>query len=223
MKQNYKSRFSEISPDECLRCYPFVLSNADSHYKSALLLAKNGHYGNAIALLILSAEESLKALVLYLEGKGFEIRKIKNVNKVFHQHVTRHGLINDFLIIPQVVLFALKGFKHRQVPNLFEIATAGLEIVDVVKGEHWWTKADLLKQKGFYTDYKESLVIPQALTEQDYRQTLRYIESCRDTILEIIQYIDKVQMKDWDRFKETIRQSELYKLIEERLQQQKSA
>ena len=86
MSQN----FLNISPEKCLNSYTELLENSDRHFYIATLIADKDEFGMAISHLILGSEELVKAIIIYLDGFGLNIRTIKGVNVLFNHHKPRH-------------------------------------------------------------------------------------------------------------------------------------
>ena len=61
--------------------YKKTLENSKNLYKSASLVSKNRNYGLALSLLILSAEEAMKAYAIKTQSLPSENRLIKNAVK----------------------------------------------------------------------------------------------------------------------------------------------
>lgn len=96
MGKKYKG-FIDLSQEECLNCYSRILENANEHFEIAELLANNGYYGSAISHLVLCSEELLKAIIIFFDGHGTEIRKIKGMETFFIHHVPRHVFWATFI------------------------------------------------------------------------------------------------------------------------------
>ena len=73
-----KRSFLQLSPAEC---------GITGH------IAAIEEYGSAISHLVLGAEELLKGVVLLMDYKGFHLRKVKGISRIFFQHRARHAVL----------------------------------------------------------------------------------------------------------------------------------
>ncbi len=84
------------------------MANSNLKANSAkLTIAENNDYGSAISLLIISNEEAVKALMLFLEGNDFRLRNIPGFTNLFENHRLRYLVIpfnSDRNNIPQRIL-----------------------------------------------------------------------------------------------------------------------
>jgi DNA-binding transcriptional MerR regulator len=71
--------------------------------------------------LVLGSEELIKAFILLLDGKGFNLRKIKGVNHLFNNHQSRHNLSSYLLFVSEItksiIYFAtrIKSIHHGDI------------------------------------------------------------------------------------------------------------
>lgn len=210
MLQNDNRNFFQLQPAEYLAIYPVVIANAERQYHVASILAANLEYGNAISHLILGSEELLKAATVLMEGKGFNLRKSAGIRKTFYNHRARHSIFKEVFS----VLLAFKTFRNKsRSTSLF----AGL-LQGAVSGwlnYRWWEKADILKQKGFYTDYSGELSDPGSLDKNDYEKALRHTHALRIELTESMKLLEQMNKIAIDDLKKNIEVTELLSLIDE--------
>jgi len=84
--------FVTISKNECLTVYRNVLEHSDQKWESGKQLAKINDFGGATSMAIISVEELVKSLIIFLDGKGFEFRSIKGISTLFDNHQIRYLL-----------------------------------------------------------------------------------------------------------------------------------
>jgi len=210
--------FSQLSRQGCLDSFPVVTRNAQRHHQAALILSSIGDYGNAISHLILGAEELLKASVLFLDGKGFNLRNKSGVNKIFYNHKARHAVAKEFfsvwlfvrkMILPDSYIGNSRRKILRQGISLFYGAIFGLQNYE------WWDNADCLKQKGFYVDFADNIVNPASFTDNEYNQALRYFNALRKDFDILIDSLGKLNQHEIDEVIELFSATELAELIDE--------
>ena len=109
-------KFQNLSPHECLAAYTTVMKNANRHFKVSQTLQSVNEFPNAIAHLILSTEELIKAMVLFLDRYGFNLRKEKMISRIFHDHDARHFILRDIFSVYLIIkpLVTLKKRKLSQ-------------------------------------------------------------------------------------------------------------
>ena len=83
------------------------------------------------------------------------------------------------------------------------------------KNFHWWVKADSLKQKGFYSDYKDSLQTPSDFTNFDYEEAYRYINRFRKDADCFITWLENASEERLLQFRENFVQAQFPELIEQ--------
>jgi AbiV family abortive infection protein len=198
--------FLDISRQECMNSYNEIVDNSDRHFNVAELISQKEEYGIAISHLILGTEELVKALIIFLDGEGLHIRKVKGVRLFFYRHIIRHSFADIFLVISTVLnllmpfVNRLKNLIHnenmRESMTEFEAAILtnnkdkvneiSIDWIDknikqyVDKFElinAFWTKAEMYKQRGFYVDFNEQLVTPKHMSKVDYIQAFEITKS----------------------------------------------
>ena len=206
-----------ISQKKCITVYKQILKNAQRHIDCAAAISKNRDYGNAIFHLIIGTEETVKALIIFLDGMGLHLRNTIGV-KVFFRGGLTHKTRQAFAgIIYEYNIFFKKYLKmHEQLKEIIrKVEEEGLpksktdklfNNIDIhfplkLKAKvnsamHWWIQADRLKQNAIYVDYEENLITPFTLNFFDYKKANKYcVEFCHD-IFEFIDYFKKLNKYD---------------------------
>lgn len=193
--------FMVLSKTECLNASKHLLENAESLYNDAVLLAGNNSYGRATSMLIHSTEETMKALILFLDSKGFQFRnKVSGINNLFVNHSLRYGLamivsvlhvfsedLNKFLQNvrndPQSIIELHKNKKVLE-NKFFEYFKNKIKIV--LQEVIWFSKAEFLRQDGFYVDYVNEIKTPLNINKKDYEDVLLRIDGMRTFVTGLI-------------------------------------
>ena len=131
--------------------------NARVLFDAAEALRIKEQVGCAAALLVLSAEESSKAI-----GLGQHITSplpAKNLQQLFRKHIVKH---HGAATVAHVLLAILRLHPTRK-----PLAPGEGGLYDHI--EHWRKNADTLKKRGFYVDYVEGQwVHPGEIVGADY-------------------------------------------------------
>ena len=208
--------FLSISPAECERIFPSVFINAAQLQKAGQLLADNKMYGPAISLTILGAEEYVKSLCLYLEGKGFQLRDIKAIQGIFSQHTARHRVMRDTFSV-WIVLKDLLSLSRKSTRKqiLQTSALALLNIFSAISNHEWWQQADDLKNKGLYANYRNGLILPDSLTNEEFLNTIKFTKSIPTEIQSFVNRLNKMDIQELKGFITLFKEAQIDQLIEE--------
>ena len=169
-----------------------IYKNALELKKSALLIAeKRGAYSIANSLLILSAEEVIKSILVKLHAEGYNVYRLKDARKFFTDHRIRHQ-IAQLIEVGTGFLESLIKYEERQptkllktkykwintlVNGFFDIVDATKPFIESTKRIEELQKFNDLKNKGFYVDYRDALLTPQQeITKEIYITTLAITE-----------------------------------------------
>ncbi len=183
-----------ISKAECLKVYVEFLANADTKYNEAMVLSKIGSFGSATSLLIISMEETMKALVLYLDGNGFEFRKrVKGIKSLFENHQLRYFLAIALSVLNIVtkdfIEFTIKVKKdpgkiweinlkdesfQQKLIDYFKITINSI-LVEI----KWFSNSDTYRQDGFYVDYIGELKTPLSVKDEYFMQIKLRVDNLR--------------------------------------------
>jgi AbiV family abortive infection protein len=198
-----------LSDKECLNASREALINSDNHKQSAVAIAKKRNYGLAVSLLILSTEELTKALLLYIQHLGIDIRNIPRVQLFFTDHVIKHRLAimtnSMYPILKLIIGFVSKEAEKLNNPEAIvkhtneEIALMSLDenkiknlFKDLPEMIDWWDEANMMKNKGLYVDYTTSLETPMQVTELEYKQAFKISNNFQKQISDILSHLDKL-------------------------------
>lgn len=237
-------KFLNLSRQECLENYQTIIDNSDRHFKVAETIADKKEFGIAISHLILGSEELVKALIIYLDGEGLQIRKVKGVQKFFYQHTIRHFFSGIFFLLSNVIKPMLQFVnRFKKLLNNTEARTSMTEFEtamltnDKIKTEkltkewgektakqyadkfelyyEFWMDAETHKQRGFYVDYEDKLFSPSQITEKNYLQANEITNSFRQECLVLINYVLSLKDNDKKAFALAINSNkEFYKMVE---------
>ncbi|OQP56449.1 AbiV family abortive infection protein [Niastella populi] len=213
---NVNRSFLDLTPNECLDVYPEVLKNADEFYTTAQLMAGSGFYGKAIAHLILGAEEYIKGLFLFLEGHDFQLRKMTELHGIFKHHAPRHSILRDtysvWMVIKHLYEIRINSSRSGIIQHLFK---AAFTIFPAMSNVDWWKKADKLKQRGFYTDFKNEVMNPTQLTAEDFEEALRRTMSISENIKQFIDEVKKITPAQLKAFRLNFKEADFPSLVAE--------
>lgn len=213
---NVHRGFLDLTANECLDVYPTVLKNAEEFYTTAQILAEAGYYGKAIAHLILGSEEYIKGLFLFLEGYDFQLRKITQLHGIFKFHATRHSILRDTYSVWIVMkrLYSIRRSNSR-AGIILRFFKAVLTIFPAMDNADWWKEADILKQRGFYTDFKNEVMAPSQLTVENFEESLHQTKSIPEDVKELISEVQKMTPSQLKAFKQNFKEADLPLLIAE--------
>lgn len=195
-------KFNNLSPKKSKDLNKPIFLNAIRLRNDAVYLAEDkSSYSTATSLLILSLEETIKGLIVFLHSEGYPIYKSKRVSKIFIDHKTRH----DFAIIIETInaLFILfticrKAFENRENhtnrlknksanPEDIEKGFGFLcELIESILNDKIIKNFDGYKNNGLYVDYFNGLFIPnKEITVGHYNQVNKVL----NTITKIYKFI----------------------------------
>lgn len=192
-----EKNFLTISAKDCQTEYKAVIANSDRKLKSAEILAKEQDYGSAVSLLIVSNEELIKALILFLDGQGFELRKVKGIKSLFNNHRLRYLLAMVFSIL---AIFGedMKNMllKVRENPQILhdmmnnkaetgrKLQLYMIEKIGQIQEEiAFFSQVDKMRQTGLYSDKPGN----QQITETDYFQFHSKVDKLKKVITYLIE------------------------------------
>lgn len=191
-----------LNASECLIASKSLLDNAESLYNDSKLLSINGSYGHATSLLIQSTEESMKALILFLDGNGFQFRsRVSGINNLFINHKLRYGLAMFLSILyifskdikdliqkikgGNVLTFDFKKDKKKAEVILLPYTQNLVKII--IKEILWFSQAEFTRQEGFYVDYIDEIRTPLQISKIDFENVLARLDRMRSFVTEYIQ------------------------------------
>lgn len=202
----------EATAEQCASFYPVVIKNAEQHYKTAQVIAASADYANAVAHIVLSGEEFLKAVVLFLDSKELGVRKIPGIHKLFYLHVPRHNVIKMVFSVLQFLQTTKEGMKMGIPGTLFGLIRGYYKSR---ANKTWWKQADRLKLKAFYVDYKTQLSDPASISETDYKTALLRGTDLSKSVKSLINYIDSMTKQELNDFKESFHVTDIADLLKD--------
>jgi AbiV family abortive infection protein len=186
------SKFLNISPKISKVLHEPIYKNSLKLKKDAILIAENNKsYSTANSLLVLSSEEAIKAILVLLHSEGYNVYKIQDAKKFFSDHKIRHQLAQFLEIINGFIESSMEYEKNEksklqisknetinEVFNLFkDIVNSSKPFIKTGERINSLKEFNDNKNKGLYTDYRESLLIPSfTITEETYIQTKNIVE-----------------------------------------------
>ena len=172
-----------VSISECAKIYPVIANNGADLLKVSKLSQAIGSHGITLSLLILGAEEYVKAIVILLKANDVRVFDVLEIRQIFRDHKKKHE-VATFLemanIIEPIINVAewnekRKKRKHlpffdRLVINLKGFSEALSPVQKIVESLEWWEHADEWKNRGLYVDYNNILQTPNDFGKMDYER-----------------------------------------------------
>ena len=223
-----------MSKKDCLNHYKDVLQTSESNWKSGIILARENQFGNAMSMAIISSEELVKAIVILLDGKGFEFRRIQGMDALFANHQIRYVILYAMLVInifseelksyflqfkedPAKGMAFINGIKANDVNFVTQLQNYGLETLARLSTEFdWFAKVDIYRQQGFYSDYEDQLKTPIDIDTETYHQAITRLEKVRVVGLEIINSLiseDEVYVNHFSETRRSLKRKKIYDQI----------
>lgn len=208
-KQIVTRKLDQLTIVECLTLYHPIQENAVNHLVIAELLANNQQYGSAITHSILGAEEMTKAVIIFLNGNKINLQSLKGYKGLIQSHLPRHTFANMIGMMATMIEPMLTIFKHFKidgkdpeglVKSVFDNYDQKLE--KDINDLDFWFKADIMKNKGLYVDFKNKIIKPQDLTKDDFDSTikscLKHYNLCTN-IISTVQNTTPEVLKFWQQ------------------------
>ncbi len=205
--------FMGLTNTECVNVSKQILDNAAALYDDAKLLAGNKSYGRGTSMLIHCTEETMKALILFLDGNGFQFRrKVSGISNLFIHHKLRYGLAmlvsvlyifsEDFKTLLKKIHKEPKRFKDS-LEDKKQVGGAVLKylqtkIMVIIQEVDWFSKAEYLRQEGFYVDFSDEIKSPLQISKQGFDAVLLRTNGMRNVVSG---FIDAVESNE-DEFAE---------------------
>ena len=229
-----KKNFLNISRAECRLVYKNVLASSDKRWKLVKQLSSEEDFGMAISVSIISIEELVKAIILFLDGNGFDFRKIKGMNSFFKNHEIRFvvAYIMFVIILLGDELKAL-FIKIKDNPNKISQIEKELQnesvfferkkiyffrkLITLKRELLWFSKVEIFRQEGFYSDYNGILKSPIETTPHEFWEVYRRLKRVRTFGLEFIKYVETSEesvVKQITQIKKDLKSKGVYKKIE---------
>ncbi len=170
--------FVTISRKECQSRYKEIITVSDKHWETSQKMAEAENYGLAMILLIASIEELVKALIIFFDANGFDLRKVKGTNKFFKDHQIRY-FIAYIMFIMNIVIDEFKKIiiqYYNRPEDLMQLVKQAKsdetffekhlkfyllrKLILVKKELEWFEKIDLSRQQSLYSDYQGKFSSP---------------------------------------------------------------
>lgn len=185
-------RITNLKPEQCNDIFPVIAKNADDLFTVAKCAAEKWKYGCATSLLILGAEEYSKAIIVLLHAHCVNVFHIDQAVKVFRDHKSKHDVASAFellnLLAPVIKIvecFSKSSLKNVEgilnwIVQLSSELSEGLsETERIFDNLDWWKNADEFKQKGFYSNYDDILIVPNHISRKEYDNAKVVVERLR--------------------------------------------
>lgn len=191
-KENSPSKrtFINLTPQEAAGVYPSIYQNAIRLKRDSLYLIEKQSYSTATSLLILSLEEIIKTIIIYLHSQEYAIFKNKKIGQIFTNHKSRHNLaitidsMNAFTILFNKWTEARELQKKEpkkersSIPEktIFEVC----ERICLLFNDEEINQFNDYKNSGFYVDYLDQLQLPQKkITRTTYEKVMEVHSNTR--------------------------------------------
>jgi AbiV family abortive infection protein len=158
-----------LSKEQNLQWAVLSFENAERHIRCAKKLKKSKEFGIAVSHLVLSAEEAIKAFVIWALAHGF-ITKKEEYSPFLWKHLERHKMARSMTVlmwpIQRGLESALKAKKEIEKGKLTREEAAEKSIMEHLswlQGGYekdveynskiqFWKEANSLKNRGLYVD-----------------------------------------------------------------------
>jgi len=204
-KLTIKKSLKDLSDEDCGLISSEMIKNSDRRWDSAKILADNEDYGGAIRDHITSMEEMIKGLLMFLDSKGFEFRKIEEMEGIIRKnHTIRHFIgfimfvINIFasefenliLKCKEEPSSMLKIFNEQKEKKDLIIKMYFFRKILLIKEEFlWFSKVEIYRQEGIHVDYNPSIGSPLDINIDDYKEVYKRLENVRNVGCSIIEIL----------------------------------
>lgn len=165
-----------------------AVKNSRSLKSAAEAVGATGAYGPAVALLVLAAEEAVKGVIASYLAFGIEIDP-KATETYRKSHRVRLQFARSALFVLTIVeqIDVIQDVEFQDIDVMTTIVDVFERLLKSKKSEienvrHqsnwlWFSRANDLKQSGFYTDFGEDNVLskPEDVGIETYRESLRVV------------------------------------------------
>jgi AbiV family abortive infection protein len=233
-----KTSYANLPTEKCFQLAEQISEESSILWKIGNDLAKSNNYGYAISTMISSLEELIKAVILTMDGCGFEFRRVKGMDRFFKNHNLRHftvyilfgyGVFGDELKKWVLVMiqepkvfkdFLIKFFKND--PETKELVEKYVKSkLTMLKTEFdWFKEMDLVRQSGVYSDYKDDLQLPSQKTEEDFMQVEMRLSKAREAcLLMMLAFREPAESakEELEKLKISLKQENRYKWFGEQI------
>ncbi len=183
--------------DTFIKGFRLTFENAQRLYNAAKVLEKKEEFAIANSLLILSAEEGIKAYTI-LNQYFFPNKKFDDFDKYSKDHKQKLKTIKSVSIISQIAekfyeLFYVpiientieskedkKTIRHNSFQNLLTWLEneAKLKHTELSKQSAWWMHANTMKKNGFYVSYNNGQwTNPSSIKKDNYLKSKKHVST----------------------------------------------
>lgn len=226
-----KKSLATLSKVECFSLYEAIIKNSNKRWNSAELLAKNDDFGGAIKDLITSIEEMVKAIFMLADSKGFEFRKIEEMDSIIRKSHTIRHLISYMMLALNIFADDLKRvvIKFHEDPNYYFDLVKKKDFMEsfmkkyfykkllILKDEfYWFSKVESIRQKGSHVDLEDVIVTPLDLSINDYLEVYNRMKNVKYIGQEIINTLNSSESRvkrDLSKLKKKIIINGWYEMI----------
>lgn len=164
--------FLTLSRQESTEQYRLLLLNSDRNWAVCESLISQDQYDLGASMAIISTEELIKSMVVFLNTMGFEFGRSKEMERFFRDHSIRFLVALGLFILSDLGKDLLKIIKYiannpasiekwkNEMRNIDEFLDRDLKPYFEKKKERyrdefeWFSSLEALRQEGFYYDYK---------------------------------------------------------------------
>lgn len=221
-----KKSFLTLPKEESIQEYKSLLHNSDEKWSICEDHINKGQYSLAVSMAIISTEELVKSMIVFLNTLGFEFGRSKEMERFFRDHSIRFlvalGLfaLNDLWQDMAKILIhlikdpnAIERWKE-EMNNFDEFIEQKLKPYFEKKAEiyriefEWFSKLEALRQDGFYYDYNEEIQnasFSQEAKSKDIYEKLKIVQAMGKGFIasyennnESIQHLQPI-IQEWDQ------------------------
>ena len=184
--------FLNLSPKQSKDLDRHIFNNARQLKRDAILIAEtNKSFSSSSSILVLSTEETIKAILVFLHSQNYKVYNFKGSKKLFTQHTIRHDIAKFLELISRI----FKMFEKYEEVNKSLIKTNVKWFNELVNGAYTFLntiiplleagskyfeieKFDNYKKKGFYVDYENNVLVPKVeINATEYKVILNVLDS----------------------------------------------
>ncbi len=191
--------FINLSSKQAKDLDKFVHENALELYRnSEILVEQRSSFALASSLLILSLEETIKAIIIKLHSEGLKVYKIEGVQKFVKDHKIRHQ-VAQFIETGSGIFDIYESwidskkkpqkFKKQWLNNITNGVEAALKFKASYERIQKLQNFNALKNQGLYTEYCDGFINPKdIISENDFKDIKSIVDRTRNfyRVLQII-------------------------------------
>ncbi len=184
-----------LNKDQFLKGFQLTYDNSIRLFNAAVILEEKKQYPVANSLLILSAEEGIKAFAIITQS-FYPEKEIENFGDFFRKHDFKIDNIRRLMVFTQLYQNFFKFFYDpiieniKKTPEEIKVTRAKRlqKLVDWLKNDAmadnnelskqnvWWKYVNNMKKNCFYVNYNEGQwSTPASLKKVQYDKTKKYV------------------------------------------------